>query len=69
MAKHHFNVSGLHCAGCVNSVSAVLEAQPGVTATNVDLASGRVEIDASNAFDAKAIIQAVRKAGFVLTPA
>ena len=69
MTKQTFAVGGLHCEGCVNSVRTILNAQPGVIAAKVDLANGRADVEATQAFDAKAAIAAVSKAGFSLTPA
>jgi P-type Cu+ transporter len=69
MTKKTFAVGGLHCEGCVKSVQAILVAQPGVASAKVDLASGRADIEVTQAFDAQAAVQAVTKAGFAMTPA
>jgi P-type Cu2+ transporter len=39
-----FRVQGLHCANCVRSVVQSLQAQPGILAARVDLASGEGEL-------------------------
>jgi len=39
------NVTGMSCMGCVSSVRNLLGALPGVTRIDVDLASGKVDID------------------------
>ncbi|WP_028535205.1 heavy-metal-associated domain-containing protein [Paludibacterium yongneupense] len=38
-------VEGMSCGGCVKSVQQALTALPGVGRVDVDLASGRVEIE------------------------
>jgi copper chaperone len=40
-----FKVGGMSCMGCVNSVKRLLSQLPGVARVDVDLASGRVEVD------------------------
>ena len=52
-------VSGMSCMGCVNSVKNLVSALPGVSGVQVDLASGRVEV---NHDPAQADLQAVRQA-------
>jgi copper chaperone len=37
-------VTGMSCMGCVRSVKSLLEALPGVGQVEVDLASGRVDV-------------------------
>jgi copper chaperone len=52
-------VSGMNCMGCVNSVKNLVGALTGVNAVQVDLASGRVEV---NHDPAQATTQAIRAA-------
>lgn len=61
----NLNVTGMTCMGCVNSVKNLVSALPGVTAVQVDLASGRVEVthDPARA-DATAIRQAIEGGGY-----
>lgn len=55
-------VSGMTCGGCARSVTrAVQSAIPG-TAVEVDLASGRVQVDGTD--DAAAAARAVTDAGY-----
>lgn len=68
MTTQTFKVTGLHCEGCVKSVRAILEAQPGVSAAKIDLETGRAEIDAAREFDLGRAIAAMSKAGFSLSP-
>lgn len=69
MAKQTYSIGGLHCEGCVKSVSAILREQAGTMAVTVELATGRAEIDAAPNFDAGAAIQAVMAAGFSMKAA
>ncbi|MEU5829195.1 heavy-metal-associated domain-containing protein [Micromonospora tulbaghiae] len=64
-----YQVSGMTCGHCVNSVSTELSALPGVTDVQVDLASGRVTVTSQNALDADAVRAAVDEAGYDLVGA
>jgi copper chaperone CopZ len=55
-------VTGMACSGCANTVSKALSRVPGVTAVDVDLASGRAEVAGRVHVDA--LVAAVEKAGF-----
>ncbi|MDA8225142.1 MAG: heavy-metal-associated domain-containing protein [Betaproteobacteria bacterium] len=58
-------VSGMTCGGCVNSVTRVLSALPGVSRVEVSLDNGRAEIDYDPARCGVAEMrQAVVAAGF-----
>lgn len=47
MASTQFNIQGMSCAGCAQSIQRRLQSTPGVTAATVDLvsASASVEFD------------------------
>lgn len=45
MEQLTLNVTGMSCMGCVNSVKNLLTALPGVDRVEINLASGRVDID------------------------
>jgi copper chaperone len=62
------NISGMTCMGCVNSVTRVLKAAPGVADARVTLepAQAVVHYDASRAQPAQ-LKQAVADAGFEVT--
>jgi copper chaperone len=65
MEKIEFKVEGLHCDGCVKSVTRMLTGIPGVEKVDVSLAEGKAEVS----FDpAKAGLpefkRAVERAGF-----
>lgn len=55
-------VSGMTCNGCVKHVTTALRAVPGVTAVEVDLASGRAKVVGEAAVPA--LIAAVTDAGY-----
>jgi len=55
-------IAGMHCAGCVKSVTRVLSAVPGVTAAAVDLALGNAEI--TGTAPRAALAEAVKAAGY-----
>lgn len=57
-------VKGMTCGHCVNSVTTELKKIADVTDVNVDLASGKVTIESSNALDAAEISAAVTEAGY-----
>lgn len=58
-------VSGMSCMGCVNSVKNLVSALPGVAAVQVDLASGRVDVNHDPGLaDAQAIRQAIEDGGY-----
>ncbi|OKH78484.1 hypothetical protein EB73_38385 [Mycobacterium sp. SWH-M3] len=59
-------VSGMTCGHCVSSVREEIGGIPGVTAVDVDLASGRVTIASEGAVDQGAIKEAVEEAGYEL---
>jgi copper chaperone len=58
-------VTGMSCMGCVNSVKNLLNALPGITRVDIDLASGRVDVthDPAQA-DAAAIRAAIEDGGY-----
>ena len=45
MEQTEFRVAGMTCQGCVRSVRNVLETLPGVSAVDVSLEDGRVNIE------------------------
>ncbi|OZF42232.1 heavy-metal-associated domain-containing protein [Rhodococcus sp. 14-2470-1a] len=59
-------VTGMTCGHCVSSVREEISSIPGVTAVDIDLASGRVDIDSETAIEQAAIAQAVDEAGYQL---
>jgi copper ion binding protein len=59
-------VSGMTCGHCASSVREEIAAIPGVSAVDVDLASGTVTIDSDTPIEAAAILNAVEDAGYQL---
>ncbi|MEU4636871.1 heavy-metal-associated domain-containing protein [Micromonospora chalcea] len=64
-----YQVSGMTCGHCVNSVSTELSALPGVTGVQVDLAAGRVTVTSQNPLDTDTVRAAVDEAGYDLVGA
>jgi copper chaperone len=58
-----FTVEGMTCAHCVLSVREEVSAVPGVSAVDVDLASGRMTVSGEQ-FDEHAVRAAVAEAGY-----
>jgi copper chaperone len=59
-----YQVNGMTCGHCVASVTEELSAVPGVTAVQVDLASGRVDVTADAPLEMSAVVAAVEEAGY-----
>ncbi|MDY6807527.1 heavy-metal-associated domain-containing protein [Antrihabitans sp. NCIMB 15449] len=59
-------VTGMTCGHCASSVREEIGRIPQVTGVNVDVASGRVEIDSSAEVDRAVIAAAVNEAGYQL---
>lgn len=64
MSVQTFTVIGMTCGHCVSSVRDEVGGIPGVTAVDVDLATGRVTIESETQVDAGAINDAVAEAGY-----
>jgi copper chaperone len=60
------SVTGMTCGHCASSVREEVGSIPGVTAVDVDLASGKVTIDSERLVEADAIKSAVEEAGYQL---
>jgi len=66
MSTTTIKVTGMTCGHCATSVREEVGGIPGVTAVDVDLASGRVTIDSEQQVDSEAIKGAVEEAGYEL---
>jgi copper chaperone CopZ len=64
MSSHEYRVTGMTCAHCVRAVTEEVAALPGVTAVEVELATGRLTV-VGDADDA-AVAAAVDEAGYAL---
>jgi copper chaperone CopZ len=62
LAVQRLAITGMVCAGCVNSVTRVLSGVPGVTDVRVTLETGRADVSGTASSDVLAA--AVRKAGY-----
>ncbi|KKK04517.1 heavy-metal-associated domain-containing protein [Micromonospora sp. HK10] len=69
MVTTTYQVQGMTCGHCVNSVSTEVGAIPGVTDVQVDLATGRVTVSSESPLDPDAVRAAVDEAGYDLVPA
>ena len=61
-----YTVTGMTCGHCVASVTEEVQEVPGVTAVDVDLASGSLTVTASGPVDPEAVRAAVTEAGYQL---
>lgn len=66
MSTTTVTVTGMTCGHCVSSIREEISSIPGVTAVDVDLTSGRVEIDSETPVEQADIARAVDEAGYQL---
>ena len=59
-------VTGTTCGHCVSSVRDEVRDIPGVTAVDVDLATGKVTVDSEHEVEPESIRNAVEEAGYQL---
>jgi copper chaperone len=64
-----YTVTGMTCSHCVAAVREEVGKVDGVTAVDVDLASGAVTVQSEGPVDPAAIGAAVTEAGYEVTPA
>lgn len=64
MSEQTYTVTGMTCDHCVRAVTQELEALPGVTKVDVDLATGQVTVQSEMALDEAAVAAAVDEAGY-----
>ncbi|SEC86591.1 heavy-metal-associated domain-containing protein [Rhodococcus koreensis] len=64
MSTSSVTVTGMTCDHCVSSVTEEISELPGVTAVNVDLATGTVVIESTTDLDPGALADAVEEAGY-----
>ena len=67
MSTETYTVTGMTCDHCSRSVSAEVSAVAGVTAVDVDLATGRVTVTSDQPVSTDKIHDAVEEAGYTLT--
>lgn len=59
-----FQVAGMTCGHCVNSVQAEVSRIDGVSAVDIDLSSGRLTVTSGTPVDPSAVRSAVEEAGY-----
>lgn len=69
MVTTTYQVQGMTCGHCVNSVSTEVGAIPGVKDVQVDLASGQVTVTSESPLDTDTVRAAVDEAGYDLVGA
>lgn len=69
MSTTTFEVSGMTCSHCANSVSTEVGRIAGVTQVQVDVESGRVNVTSETPLDTVVVAQAVEEAGYELVSA
>jgi copper chaperone len=63
-----FQVQGMTCGHCVSSIQSEVSTVEGVTAVDVDLATGQVTVTSDTPIDAGAVTAAVEEAGYEVVP-
>ena len=66
MSTSTYTVVGMTCGHCVAAVTEQVNELPGVSAVQVDLASGGLTITSDTAIDEAAVRTAVEEAGYEL---
>ena len=64
MSTSTYTVVGMTCGHCVNSVTEEVTQVPGVTAVEVDLATGGLTVNSDTDVDDAAVRAAVEEAGY-----
>ena len=64
MTTSTYTVVGMTCGHCVSSVTEEVTQVPGVTAVDVDLASGGLTVTSDTTIDDAAVQAAVEEAGY-----
>jgi len=63
-----YTVTGMTCGHCVTAVTTEVSRVHGVTAVEVDLASGQVVVSSDGPVDDEAVAAAVDEAGYTVAP-
>ena len=64
MATTNYQVSGMHCGGCANTVRQHVGQVPGVRDLTVDPSTGLLAVDGDENLDGAAVLAAVEQAGY-----
>lgn len=65
----HYTVEGMTCGHCAAAVTRELSTLPGVSAVEVDVASGRVAVTSDAALPIEDVRAAIDEAGYALVGA
>lgn len=68
MTTAEYTVSGMTCGHCVGSVKEEIGNIAGVTAVDVELASGRVVVTSDAPVSSADVVAAVDEAGYTVVP-
>jgi copper chaperone len=60
----NYTIAGMTCGHCVAAVTEEVSKLEGVTAVDVDLATGAVTVQSTEPLDAQAVAEAVDEAGY-----
>ncbi|MDD3497927.1 MAG: heavy metal translocating P-type ATPase [Candidatus Moranbacteria bacterium] len=66
--KEVFSIKGMHCASCVFTIEDKLKKLPQIKKADVNLASEKLSVEYNNERDSKAVLSAVKKAGYEAYP-
>ncbi len=69
MSSTDYAVRGMTCDHCAGAVTAEVTKIPGVTGVQVDVAAGRLTVDADQPVAAETVAEAVEEAGYEVVPA
>ena len=69
MSTTDYAVRGMTCGHCASAVTEEVSRIPGVTGVQVDVAAGRVTVEADQPVSAGAVAAAVDEAGYEVVPA
>ena len=68
LVRQRSTVTGMTCEHCRRAITAELSAVDGVVAVDIDLALGRLTVDARHALPVEAVAAAIHDAGYDLVP-
>ena len=65
VSEKTFNISGMSCGGCVNSLTRVLKSVPGITPIKIEVGKAQLRLD--ERITSQTVKDAVARAGFQVT--
>jgi copper chaperone len=66
MSDKTFTISGMSCGGCVNGLTRVLKAVPGIEPIKIEVGKAQLRIDEARV-SSQTVKDAVERAGFAVT--